>query len=572
MLENNYFTDDEDLKIIFDYLMNWDEIAQAAATHHAPESETPPANTETEGEEYYRMVLESMGELCGRELAANAAAMDRQGVRFREGRVEFPEEQLRVFELFRAAGLLPVSIPIEYGGLGLPATMMAMCGMLLSRADAGFGMAVGLLNLAQIITRFGTEEQKEKYVRPMAAGDCMGAMALTEPDYGSDLANIGTRAERKPDGTYVLNGTKRFISQACGLGDKPCVILTMARTGKPGSGARGLSLFLVHSDDVVIAGIENKMGIHASPTCEVVYEDTPGELLGSEGLGLTRYTLGMTNFMRLGSASMGAGAGAAAVFQAQEYAATRRQFGKSLNEIPAVADMLDYLHRETAAMRLLTLEAGRAVDLYLHERIHLEGQGLPDREIRKTERARTWSGPASVLTPLAKYYCSETGLACASIALQIHGGSGYTEDYDIARIYRDARINTIYEGTSQIQAASAGAGITAGMGKNGHLRAYLEKELNGFAPSPELMSLWAVQEECLYVYREIEEGDSRERMTETLVTGMARFICSLLLERALFRLGELNSPRRERWARYSKQYNIDSGASLRANLFRLQAV
>ncbi|MCE9501470.1 MAG: acyl-CoA dehydrogenase family protein, partial [Leptospira sp.] len=411
MIANNYFSDDEDLKIFFEYLIDWTSVVKGVEGEeffdHSefqrtgnPRFEMAPSGVQ-EAVDLYRSSLESLGEFFGKEVSQLSQIMDRKHLRFENGTVIFPEETVSIYEKFRDTGLLPYSISREAGGLGFPATMGAFFVMIMARGDVSFCMTITLLNLAQIVARFGTGDQIENFAAKAATGEILFAMALTEPDFGSDLNNVRTTATKMNDGAYRINGTKRFISQGCGLGPYPSGLLTLARTGKQNGGARGLSVFLVKSSDVEIAGIETKMGIHASPTCEIVYENSFAELLGEEGLGLTRYTTGMTNFMRLGSAAGGPGGGAGGFYESKKYAEERKQFGKLIAEIPAVAEMLHKIQREVNAMRLLTFETARVVDLYQHHQIRMEKSGKDDREIRKDERVRVYGNLASILTPVA---------------------------------------------------------------------------------------------------------------------------------------------------------------------------
>ncbi len=578
MIANNYFSDDEDLRIFFRHLIDWEPIVHAlegpdfadharyAATKN-PRLEMAPGSA-AEAAAFYESILEALGEFSGREISQAAREMDRTPVRWEAGRVIFPDTTVRIYERFRDTGLLPYAIARDAGGLGLPATVGAFCVMLLARADVSFCMTVTLLNLAQIVARYGTGAQIESHAARAAAGETLFAMALTEPDFGSDLNNVRTTAVRQADGSYRITGTKRFISQGCGLGPYGATLLTLARTGKPGGGARGLSVFLVRSEDVTIAGVESKMGIHASPTCEIVYDETPAQILGEEGLGLTRYTSGMTNFMRLASAAGGPGGGAAAYFESRKYAQERVQFGRPIAEIPAVDEMLCKIRREVNAMRLLTFETARAVDLYQHHQIRLEKSGMDDRSIRRDEQVKTWSAIASILTPVAKYYCSEEGHRCGNLAVQIHGGAGYTEDYDVSRLFRDSRINTIYEGTSQIHVRIATGAILAGMTPDGNFRRYLA----GLAPSDPASKFASEQmkilDEACEIIRNLSDDDARDRCAENLMIIAARFICTTLFDRAAAKLNAI--PDAAHWAKDARAYGIDSAAHAKACLYRIQ--
>ncbi|TGL21257.1 acyl-CoA dehydrogenase [Leptospira bourretii] len=579
MIANNYFSEDEDLQVIFNQLLDWDSIIketegegffdhQTFVKTNNPRYEMAPS-TKEEAIELYTSSLEAMGDFFGNDVSQKSQTMDRNELKYSNGKVIFPKETIEVYEKFRNTGLMAYSLSREAGGLAFPATVGALYAMLMARADVAFCMTTTLLNLAQIVDRFGTPEQVETYATKAATGECLFAMSLTEPDYGSDLNNVRTVAVKQEDGSYRLTGTKRFISQGCGLGDHPALLLTLARTGKSEGGARGLSVFIVKSEDVFVAGIEKKMGIHASPTCEIVYENTYGEILGEEGLGLTRYTAGMTNFMRLVSASGGCGGGAAAYFECVKYAGERKQFGKPIGEIPAVAEMIHKIKRETNAMRLLTLETARVIDMYQHHQIRMEKVGKDDREIRKDEKVKYWSTLASTLTPMAKYYSSEEGHKCTNLAVQVFGGAGYTEDYDISRMFRDSRINTIYEGTSQIHVRIATGAILAGMAGDGNFRKYLNS-LKAEIPTPSsfLLEQERVLEESIRVMRNIQEEVRKETVAENLMIQMTRYICSLLYEKSISKIKD--SKVKETWEKDCRAYVIDSAAIAQSSLYRIQ--
>lgn len=569
MISSNYFSEDEDLKNIFKELVDWPSIIEECEGENFiehqkyldsknPNYEMAPSTWE-EAYELYGSSLDSLGEFFGKEVSQSSQAMDKNELIYKDGKVIFPQETIDIYEKFRNTGLLSYSISREAGGLGFPATMGAFFVLVMARADVSFCMTITLLNLAQIVSRYGTKEQIITFANSAATGESLFAMALTEPDFGSDLNSIRTIAEKQADGSYRITGTKRFISQGCGLGERPSLLLTLARTGKQGGGARGLSVFIVKSSDVDIAGIEKKMGIHASPTCEIVYENTPAELLGEEGLGLTRYTAGMTNFMRLGSAAGGPGGAAGVYFESKKYAQERLQFGKAIAEIPAVDEMLQKIKREMNAMRLLVIETGRVVDMYQHHQIRMEKAGKEDREIRKDEKVKFWSTIASILTPIAKYYGSEEGHKIASIGVQIHGGAGYTEDYDVSRMFRDSRINTIYEGTSQIHVRIATGAILAGMNGEGNFRKYLTDLKNDISnPSKYLLEQYEILENSINKLRNIKMDDTKERLAENLMISTSRYLCTILYERAVMKLS--NQDVRSRWLHDCKSYSIESAA------------
>lgn len=576
MIQNNYFSENEDIQRQFKHIVDWKEIVEwyengfGDAKLYAETKDEKYAYAPTSVEEAvegYRTLLDAVGELVGAEVAPRSPEMDKIGLKFADGKVTFPEPMVAAYNAVREAGLQPYSITRKYGGLGVPAVVQATVMELLSRGDAALAIALGCVNLAETIERFGSKEMKEKWVPKMASGEVTGAMALTEPNYGSDLPGVQSRAVKGPDGVWRITGTKRFITHGCGFTNTPSVILTLARTGSPTSGARGLSFFLVEGKDVTIAGIEKKLGLHCSPTCEVVYENTPAEMIGQEGMGLVRYAMGMMNNARLSIASQSMGIATAAYYEARKYASERQQFGKLIQEIPAVRKMLDRMEREIIAMRALLMEAARSVDGYVWRLEHLEHAGKTEREIKNDEQIRFWEKLANLFTPLSKYYISEWCNTIASDALQVHGGAGYTEDYDVARIYRDARITNIYEGTTQLQIVACIGGVVSGMAATGNLRAYLDENMGKFTPSAALKEVRQGFEEAVKLFKDIKDGTAKDMLAFETVECAARCINGMLMERAASRLSGTD---KEHVLVHAQAYHIDSLATIKGNLVRLQ--
>ncbi len=573
MIANNYFSDNPDIMLNFNELIDWEEIVlsyengfEDARLYKETGNERlafAPSSVE-EAVEYYRTVLESTGDLAGRGVSQVAQEMDQTGLKFDQGRVTFPKPMIDMYEKYQAAGMIPYRIQRELGGLGLPEIVVALITEINTRADMSFAMTLGLLNTAQTLGRFGSDELREEWVPKQATGDWMGAMALTEPNYGSDLQNIRTRAEKQPDGTYRITGTKRFISQGCGFADRPCILLTLARTGGLNSGARGLSFFVVKSTDVQIASIEKKLGIRCSPTCEVVYDNAPAVLIGEEGKGLTRYAMGLMNGARISVGSHGVGVGTAAYYESAKYASEREQFGKVIQTIPAVKKMLLHQERETLAMRALHLEAARTIDLY---EPHLRRAERGGQKAAADKNLKYWERVATLLTPLTKFYCSEKGDVLASEGIQIHGGSGYTEEYDVARIFRDSRINAVYEGTTQLQVVTAIGGVTAGLAPAGFFRQYMEGEMRKFKPSAEVERVWSILNEATTVFKKVAEGEKRDMVAFEVVEIAARHVAGMLLERSLPRL---SGETREHRLGHSEAYNVDSVALAEGHLYKIK--
>ncbi|MCC5813397.1 MAG: acyl-CoA dehydrogenase family protein [Leptospira sp.] len=571
MISENYFSDNQDLQEQFNSIIDWKELvnnfegdfddAKEYSKSGMEELAMAPNNLE-EALEFYKSSLDSLGELVGKEISPIVKEMDEEGLKFKNGKVEFPKSMITAVQKIIDAGLLPYSIGRRLGGLGLPGTVQVIMSDLISRADGALGITIGCMNLAETVERYGSEEMVKEYVPKMARGELCGAMALTEPNYGSDLPNIQTKAVQSQDGTWKLTGTKRFITHGCGFGDIPSIILTLARTGSPTSGAKGLSFFLVKSEDVEISSIEKKMGLHCSPTCEVVYENTPGILIGKQGYGLVKYSMAMMNTARLSIAAQAMGIAQAAFEEAKKYASEREQFGKTINHIPAVKRMLDFMDREVSGMRSALLEASRSIDLYHWKSERLKHGGMEDRDIRKDEQIRKWEKLAGIFTPVTKYYITEVANKIAYDALQIHGGSGYTEDYDVAKIYKDVRITNIYEGTTQLQVVGAIGGVVAGMSSTGILRGYIEEEASKISVSGEWSKNYKLFQEIVENYQNQKDTSFRDSIAFEVVESFARVWIGLLMERNANRVqGEARERRKAQFV----AYNYETLAILSAN-------
>ena len=403
----------------------------------------------------YEKVLEIVGEICGGRIAENAEDVDHQGASCSNGRAYYADKTVENLDLCRKAGLMGMAMPRRFGGLNMPITPYIMAAEIVSRADIGFENLWGLQDCAETLYEFGSEEQRAKYIPRVCEGETM-SMDLTEPDAGSDLQSVMLKATQKPDGTWVLNGVKRFITN----GDSD-IHLVLARSEEGTKDGRGLSMFIYdkRNGGVTVRRIENKMGIKGSPTCELVYKNAPAELCGSRRIGLIKYVMALMNGARLGIAAQSVGVSEIAYREAHQYALERRQFGKAIIEFPAVAEMLAIMNAKLQASRSLLYETARFVDMYkLYEDIARERSLTPDERAEMKHYSRL----ADALTPLAKgmgsEYCNQNAYDC----IQIHGGSGFMKDYACERVYRDARITSIYEGTTQLQVVAAIRHVTTG--------------------------------------------------------------------------------------------------------------
>lgn len=425
----------------------------------------------------YEKVLEICGEICADVLEENAESIDQEGPVCKNGRVEYAEGTLINLEATIKAGLMGMAIPRPYGGLNFPVTPFIMAAELVSRADAGFENIWGLQECAETLYEFGTEEQRQAYLGRVCAGETM-SMDLTEPDAGSDLQAVMLKASLdESDNSWRLNGVKRFITN----GDAD-IHLVLARSEEGTKDGRGLSMFIYdkRNGGLTVRRIENKMGIKGAPTCELVFKDAKAELCGNRRLGLIKYVMALMNGARLGIAAQSVGLCEATYREALCYARSRKQFDKAIIEFPPVFEMLALMKAKLDAIRSLLYETSRFVDVYkCLEDIARERNLSPEE---RTEM-KTYSRWADAYTPLAKGMGSEFANQNAYDAIQIHGGSGYMKDYACERHYRDARITSIYEGTTQLQVIAAIRHVTTGTYLE-KIKAYQQEEL-----IPELASL-----------------------------------------------------------------------------------
>lgn len=422
----------------------------------------------------YEQILQLTGEICSEIIGPNAEDVDHEGPQVVDGHVVYAKGTKENLDALVKGGLMGITLPRKYDGLNFPIVPYIMCADLVSAVDAGFTNIWGLQDCAETIHEFATEEQKQRFLPRVSAGETM-AMDLTEPDAGSDLQAVMLKATyNEADGYWYLNGVKRFITN--GDGD---IALVLARSEDGTKDGRGLSMFIYDKKDggVSVRRIENKMGIKGSPTCELVFRNAKAELCGDRKLGLIKYVMSLMNGARLGIAAQSVGISQAAFNEAYKYAKDRRQFGKAIIEFPAVYQMLGLMKAKLDASRTLLYETSRFVDIY-----KTFGQISEDRKLEPSERdeMKKYQKFADAFTPIAKGLSSEFCNQNAYDSIQIHGGSGFMKDYACERIYRDARITSIYEGTTQLQVVAAIRHVTTGTYLN-MMRQY-EKDLT----SPEL--------------------------------------------------------------------------------------
>ena len=471
----------------------------------------------------YERVLEIIGELCGDIIAANAKDVDLEGPHHENGRVRYAKGTEANLKALNQAGLMGITLPRQYGGLNMSSIPYIMAADMVSRADAGFVNVWGLQDCAETINEFASEDQKQRFLPRTCKGETL-AMDLTEPDAGSDLQSVMLKATQDEDGTWRLNGVKRFITN--GDGD---ISLVLARSEEGTRDGRGLSMFIYDKRDggMTVRRIEDKMGIHGSPTCELVFKNAKAELCGDRKLGLIKYVMSLMNGARLGIAAQSVGVSEAAYQEAIAYARSREQFGKAIINFPAVSEMIANIKAKLDASRTLLYECTRFVDMYKSlEAISRERTLEPEE--RKTMKA--YNRLADAFTPLAKGMTSEFCNQNAYDCVQIHGGSGFMRDYACERIYRDARITSIYEGTTQLQVVAAIRHVTTGTYLN-QIKEYAAREYSeAVAPMrAKLEAMTTLYEETMEKVKSVDDAEYITFHARRLVEMLGHIIMGYLL-------------------------------------------
>lgn len=451
----NYYTDHPEIGFHLNHpLMK--RIVELKERNYADKEnfDDAPVNYE-DAIENYKRILDITGDVAANIIEPNSESVDLEGPHLENGRMIYASKTYENLDATRKAGLWGISMPRRYNGLNLPNITFSMLSEVISSADAGFQNVWSLQSCIDTLYEFASEEQRQKYIPRIAAGETM-SMDLTEPDAGSDLQRVMLKATQDADGTWRLNGVKRFITN----GDSD-IHLVLARSEEGTKDGRGLSMFIYDKRDggVDVRHIEHKLGIHGSPTCELVYKNAKAELCGNTRLGLIKYVMALMNGARLGIAAQSVGVEQEAYNEGLAYAKERAQFGQKIIEFPAVYDMLSRMKAKLDAGRSLLYQTARYVDIY---------KALEDisreRKLTPEERAemKTYTRLADAFTPIAKGMNSEYATQNSYDAISIHGGSGFIMEYKSQRLYRDARIFSIYEGTTQLQVVAAVRYITNG--------------------------------------------------------------------------------------------------------------
>jgi 3-(methylthio)propanoyl-CoA dehydrogenase len=460
----NFFLDNEDIQFLFNH-MDLAELATLQEDNfvHAGHDGSGYAPVDAaDTVDNYRRALEIIGEVAAEVVAPNAEQVDREGNTLNDdGTVTLHPLVQKNLDRLTQADMMGFTLPRKYGGLNCPSLVYTMATEIISRADTSLMNMFGLQGIAETVYAFASDPIRDEILPRFSRGEVTGAMVLTEPDAGSDLQAVRLRATQDEQGNWYLNGVKRFITNGCGE-----ILLVLARSEPEISDGRGLSLFVTErSERVKIRHLENKLGIHGSPTCEMVFDNMPCRLIGERQRGLITYVMALMNGARVGIAAQSLGVAEAAYRLARTYAHTRCQFGGPIERLPAVAELVTDMKIDIEAARALTYETARVCD---HENnnfrvMEISGATLDkDEEKRRKQISRSLKRMNAMLTPMSKYYCSEMCNAVAYDGIQVLGGSGYMKDYAAERYARDARITTIYEGTSQLQVVAAVRGVTSG--------------------------------------------------------------------------------------------------------------
>ena len=554
----NYYTDHPEIEFHLNHpLMK--RIVELKERDYADKDnfDDAPVNYEDAIENYKRM-LDITGDVAANIIEPNSESVDQEGPHLVDGRMVYASKTFENLDATRKAGLWGISMPRRYNGLNIPNVVFSMASEIISAADAGFQNVWSLQSCIDTLYEFGTEEQRQKYIPRIAAGETM-SMDLTEPDAGSDLQRVMLKATQDADGTWRLNGVKRFITN----GDSD-IHLVLARSEEGTRDGRGLSMFIYDKRDggVTVRHIEHKLGIHGSPTCELVYKNAKCELCGDRKLGLIKYVMALMNGARLGIAAQSVGVEQEAYNEGLAYAKERAQFGKKIITFPAVYDMLSRMKAKLDAGRSLLYMTARYVDIYKAlEDIARERKLTPEER----KEMKQYSRLADAFTPLAKGMNSEYANQNAYDAISIHGGSGFIMEYKSQRLFRDARIFSIYEGTTQLQVVAAIRYITNGTYLS-IMKEMLEEEVCDCVKplKDRVAKLVALYEEALEKVKADENQDEQDFLARRLYDMTAEIIMSLLILADASKAPELFKKSAEVYVRMTEESVLGKVAYIKA--------
>ena len=537
----NFYTDNENLSFYLHH-PEMEQVTAAKEHNFAEAGKHPeaPANNE-EAVKQYDMVMNLLGQIAGDVIAPNAEEVDHVGPQLVDGRVHYAPGTRQNLDALIQSGLYGMTLDRRYNGLNFPRVAAVMAAEIIARADVGFATIWGLQDCADTIQQFANDELKDKYLPRIYQGATC-SMDLTEPDAGSDLQSVRLKATYdEANKCWRLNGVKRFITN----GDAD-LHLVLARSEEGTNDGRGLSYFVFDRADggMVVRRIENKMGIKGSPTAELQFTNAPCQIVGERRLGLIKYVMSLMNGARLGVGAQSIGLCEAACREAEAYAASREQFGHTIDKFVAVQDLLSQMRARTDGARSLMYETARYVDL--------------------SATSKAASRIADILTPLVKFNASEFANRCAYDCIQVHGGSGFMKEYMCERLYRDARILSIYEGTSQLQVVAAMKGIASGAYLK-QIESYDARVAEGLAANPneELQRSHAMLRQATETYHKVYEAAATEGTSSERFEHTTRALTEILSNIIMGYLLLLDSLREERFAvscRYFAKESVGSAA------------
>ncbi|MGD0121565.1 MAG: acyl-CoA dehydrogenase family protein [Candidatus Limnocylindrales bacterium] len=568
-MSENFFLDNPDLQFRLQQI----DLREALELKEKSYSEAAiypgaPRNY-ADAKDNYRIVLDVLGEICGERIAPRAGEADEEGAHFDSGVVTYAAATLDAIEALRQAELFGAMLPREFGGLNLPESIYQMMVEVVARAESGLMTVYGLQEIASMIDEYGDPETKARVLPRFSRGEVSGAMVLTEADAGSDLGAVATKATLdEATGQWHLNGVKRFITN--GLAD---ISVVLARSEEGSTDARGLSMFLVEKDETVkIRRIENKLGIHASPTCEIQYNNTPCTLIGKRRFGLMRYSMNLMNGARLAVAAQALGIAEAAYREADRYSRERIQFGKPIRVLPAVGRLLLSMRVDLEATRALLAETATWVDLWkVYEKA--VGEGGTETDPAARARHKQCQALAETLTPMVKYCSTEMGNRVCYQSMQVHGGVGYMREFNIERLFRDVRITNIYEGTSQLQVVAAiGKLLNRSLDPLFAEWAAAEYPADMAAEKATLVELTGVYQRAVDALKAQPERDKVDYYACDLVDAAVWLTCSWLLLRDTNLLESKKSIARSYVASIAPRLRAAAGIVTESNAVPLEAI
>ena len=551
----NYFLENPDLLYQFEKL-DLKEIVDLTENNYkqAEKFDYAPINYE-DAKENYKKILEIVGDIAANYIEPRSSSIDEEGALFKDGKVTYAKGTREALEMLSKAELMGMILPREYGGLNFPTTVYMMAVEMISRADASLMNLFGLQDIGKTIAQFADDNQKEEFLPGFSTGKYTGAMALTEPDAGSDLQAVKLSAYQDEKGKWFLRGVKRFITNGNGE-----VLLVLARTESGTKDARGLSMFVCYGDDTIkVRRIEHKLGIHGSPTCELQFNDTPAQLVGQRRFGLLKYVIYLMNRARVGIGAQSLGISQQAYEEALKYAKAREQFGKPIYYLPVISNMLIDMK--------VTLEANRSLfystSVWLDKKEKYEEQvdllkALKKPFAEENEKLKDATKIVTFLTPLTKYLLSESANKITYDALQIHGGTGYMKEFKVERLSRDARITNIYEGTSQMQVvAAAGGAINDVFAEYFDLQEKKEYKGSLVKLLDSLKEIKELYKDCIKYVKDKKDTSFQDVAAKDLVEIYAYIYIGFLL------LNEANADQKKIFT--ARRYILDSLANARKN-------